>query len=166
MNNVLQYITDNQKNLVAYLNKLCHNTDTAEDLYQDVCEAVLRYVKEDIPEEDVPQYVYLVCKRTFVRNKNKEDRHNMGDEHIALTFHQLHESRLSECADPLEHILDEKNKEIIPEAIEGIVTDKLHASFLTMVFGEDVSIGTAADLCGLRRDHARVIMHRFMNRIK
>jgi RNA polymerase sigma factor (sigma-70 family) len=166
MNIVVKYMEANRGQLVSAITRWVADNDSAEDVFQDAVIAVLK-ADPDIEEERALAYAWVVCRRTAMHFNIEQSKRTEGcpEDQVDLTFVQLHQDSMEDCRDPVERLMDYQKHNKLPDKLEEI-RNETHKKLMSLVLLEEVSIATAAMICGLNVNNARVIVHRLSSQLK
>lgn len=166
MNRYVELAMEKRKQLLKFLRAFVKCRSTAEDLYQDVMESLLRYAPEVQEEEKMDVYLFQCAKMRALRYLGRERKgftYDVDDEDfdkVDLTFAQLHDGQLELCSDPFDIVSKEQRKKSLETNI-GRIKNDTHRELLKDVLVNNEPISSAAESVKISENTARVICHRF-----
>lgn len=146
---VIAYITENRRKFFFYARHLCHNKHTAEDLFQDAFESVLKHAHQFREGNDPSGWMMQIILNKF-RSLNRRNKFYVDvDEDLTLVLEGPPESGFDKVyLDQVVSILDKK----IPKRMELIRAYVSGAEYVEMAQQFGMAEGTVKSQLWRARD--------------
>ena len=164
----IDYLFENKKMLLGRINKSLKHPDDTEDLFADFVSDMWRWTNPNIDMKEVPLYVSKSLTHkigSYYDTKPLDAVDSEGEIKVKLTRDQLQEHQIAYSIDPLDHLMEEERKLVLPETIEERVSNPQHKELLHLILVQNVDQKEAADIVDLSHASARVVLTRFKKRL-
>lgn len=138
-----------QKEIYLYLYSLCKNRDLAEDLVQDTFLKAIFSLSDE--HTNMRAWLYLVARNLYYNFSQKQKKEVLQDEFDAKSYEK-------EVMDGLEHILRDKRKRILYNALQHIKEDRREV--LVMQYFGELSQKEIAALLQKTPENVRILAYR------
>jgi DNA-directed RNA polymerase specialized sigma24 family protein len=176
MNKALEYAIANQSSMMKSLFHKVDVPDDANDIYQMICEKLLRSEPE-VSVEEAAFYVVRVSQTVladFYRKVNnaemsiedftvEDDEGNTSTE-VPYTFDQLHQYQIDMASDPMDLVEREQEMATVIAKID-LVRNPEHRGVLHLLISDHLPAKVVAERTGYSWGNVRKILLRFKEKI-